>query len=98
MTEQLDKERTRGVDAEYLMEHYLFREAIDTLRKEITSQWEQSPVRDEGGRERLWLTMKLLGRIEGHIKTIAETGKLARRQLTDLEDRRSVLNLFGGTR
>lgn len=37
--------------------------------------------------------LKLLDRIEGHIKSIAETGKMAKKQIADVEDRRRFLGV-----
>lgn len=63
------------------------------MRSEITQQWASSPAKDAEGRERLWVMLKLLDRIEGHIKSIAETGKMAKKQIADVEDRRRFLGV-----
>lgn len=92
MTDALDKELLAGRDAQYLLEHPTFVEALTKIRAEITDQWSASPARDTDGRERLWVMLKLLDRLEGHIKTVAETGKLAAKQIADIEAKR---RLFG---
>lgn len=88
----LEEEVDAGRQAEYLLEHPIYQQAIATLRSEITQQWATSPARDAEGRERLWVMLKLLDRIQGHITSIAETGKMAKKQIADVEERR---RLFG---
>ena len=73
----LETEARRGQEAAQLLEHPLLREAFDTQRERIQREWQESPARDTEGRERLWLMLKLLGAVEGHLKTVMETGKLA---------------------
>ena len=73
----IELEAKRGHEAAQLLENPLLREAFDTQRERIQREWEDSPARDTEGRERLWLMLKLLGAVEGHLKTVMETGKLA---------------------
>lgn len=88
----LEDEVDAGRQAEYLLEHPIYLQAMSTLRHEITQQWSSSPARDAEGRERLWVMLKLLDRIQGHITSVAETGKMAKKQIADIEERR---RLFG---
>lgn len=89
----LEDEVGAGRQAEYLLEHPIYVQAFATLRTEITQQWAASPSRDAEGRERLWLMLKLLDRIEGHIKSVAETGKMAKKQIADIEERRRFMGV-----
>lgn len=89
----LNKEIEAGRQAEYLLEHPVYQQAFSTLRSEIAQQWASSPSRDAEGREKLWVMLKLLDRIEGHIKSIAETGKMAKKQLSDIEERRNFMGV-----
>lgn len=84
----LEREISRGNQAQELLEHPLMVEALQTMRSRITEQWESSPARDKEGRESLWTMLKLLGNLEGHLKEVLETGKLARLQL---EQKQSAL-------
>ena len=74
---QLKAELVRAQQARELLEHELMREAFTTLRERIISEWEASPSRDTSGRETLWLTLRILASVEGHLKGVMETGKLA---------------------
>ena len=83
----LDEERVRGEHARRLMSDPMLVEAFDTVEKTIRDAWAGSGEQQERERERLWLMLKLLGRVQGHLKTALETGKLAATQL-DIEERR----------
>jgi hypothetical protein len=63
------------------MEHPLLSEAFATLKAQYVSAWESSPARDIQGREELWRLLKSLSAVEGHLKTVVETGKMARLQM-----------------
>lgn len=68
---------SRESEAKNLLENKLFREAIDTLGTELLDRWTGSSVDDVNQRESIWLALRLLHNIEGHIKSIVETGHMA---------------------
>lgn len=86
--DRLEDERKLGADAEYLLDHPIYKDAVNRLRDEIMQQWRNAPARDAEGRERLWVMLKLLERIEAHIATVAQTGRMASKQIADIENRR----------
>ena len=69
------EERERRAKA--LMNDPLFIESFDELKKELLGQWEQSGSTDIDARESIWLAIRLLDRIHGHIQSIIETGHMA---------------------
>ena len=69
------EERERRAKA--LMNDPLFVESFDELKKELLGQWEQSGSIDIDARESIWLAIRLLERIRGHIQSIIETGHMA---------------------
>lgn len=71
----------RGEEARQLLEHPLLAEAFQTIRNEVIEKWQSSPARDVEGREKLWLTLRLLNRLEGQLQSVVETGKVARATL-----------------
>lgn len=77
----LSQERERGHEAKKLLENPIFRECIDSLRDGIIAKWRAAPIRDRDGAHELKLMDKLLSDIEGYIRTIADTGKIADIQL-----------------
>jgi hypothetical protein len=47
----------------------------------LASLW---PAADTAGRERLWQTVNVLGKVKDHLSHIVSDGKLAKRQLSEL--------------
>lgn len=78
---QLRTEMDRSREAQELLEHPLFREALDLYKARLTQEWEASPARDTDGRERIWLMHRVAGAVERHLLEIMETGRLASLQM-----------------
>ena len=68
----------REEKAKNLLSNELFNEAFDVLRKDLMSRWEASGSTELEARESIWLAMRLLDRLHGHIKSIVETGHMAK--------------------
>ena len=66
----------REQKANNLLNNPLFNEAFDILRKDLMSRWEASGSTELEARESIWLAMRLLDRLHGHIKSIVETGHM----------------------
>ena len=69
------EERERRAKA--LLNDPLFVESFETLKKELLGQWEHSGSTDIDARESIWLAIRLLDRIHGHIQSVVETGHMA---------------------
>lgn len=80
---ELETEVMRGNQAKDLLEHPLMVEAFHLLRTQVMDQWASSPARDTEGREKLWQLTKLIDKLEGHLREVLETGKLAQIQVND---------------
>lgn len=74
---RLLSEMDRARQAQELAEHPIFMEALAQYRQRLNDEWAASPARDTEGRERLWLMSKTISVVEGHLKELMETGKLA---------------------
>jgi|TARA_R110002110_G_scaffold208371_2_gene420699 hypothetical protein len=68
----------RELRAKNLLENELLTEAFETLRIELLGQWEQSGSHNIDQRESIWLAVRLLEKIRGHITSIVETGHMAK--------------------
>jgi len=68
----------REARAKNLLQNELFNEAFEVLRKELLGQWEQSGSQNTDQRESIWLAIRLLEKIKGHITSIVETGHMAK--------------------
>ena len=80
----LHQEVKQGRDAEYLLENPVFQQTFDYLKDVYFKAWEQTSVEDSQSRENVWMMYKTLDTVHGHIKTYADTGKLAKKQLEDM--------------
>ena len=62
--------------AQNLLGNELLREAFDVLKKDLMTRWENSGSSELEARESIWLAIRLLDRVEGHLTSIVETGKM----------------------
>ena len=81
---KLRLEEQRGAQAQALLDNDLLREAFAGLRQDYMAAWEATGVRETDARERLWQAVQIVGKVQSHLKAVADTGKLARRQLDDI--------------
>jgi hypothetical protein len=66
----------RESNAKRLLEDPIFKETFDVLRKDLMNRWEVSGSTELEARESIWLAMRLLDRLYGHINSIVETGHM----------------------
>lgn len=71
----------RAEEAKQLLANPLFAEAFAAIREEVIEQWTNSKATEEAGREKLWLTLKLLDRLQSQITQVVHTGKVAQASL-----------------
>lgn len=76
-----EEELQRGAEAERLLQHPLIVEAFEKIEREVIERWKSSPSADEAGREKLWLSLKLLHRVRAHLQSVVQSGKLAKATL-----------------
>lgn len=77
----LHEEVSRGRDAEQLLEHPIFKEAVQAVRDGIINKWADAPLRDKEGAHELKIMLKLLNDVEANIRQVVNTGKMANIQL-----------------
>ena len=64
--------------AQSLITDPLLNESFDVLKEDLMNRWNHSGSTDLEARESIWLAMRLLDRIHGHINSIVETGHMAK--------------------
>ena len=64
--------------AQNLINDPLLNESFDVLREDLMNRWIHSGSTDLEARESIWLAIRLLDKIDGHIKSIVETGHMAK--------------------
>jgi len=70
----IDEQKERN--AKRLIEDPLFNETFDVLREDLMNRWNSSGSTEIEARESIWLAMRLLDRLYGHINSIVETGHM----------------------
>lgn len=81
MNDPMEVEILRGERARLLLEDPLIVEAFQTTEQELTDQWLRSPVRDVEGREKLYLTLRCLQKVQGHLTSVMNNGTIAKATL-----------------
>ena len=66
----------REEHAKRLLKDELLNEAFDVLKQDLMSRWDHSGSNELEARESIWLAMRLLDKIQLHIKSIVETGHM----------------------
>jgi hypothetical protein len=79
-----EQESRRGEQAKRLLDDPLLQEAFATVDGALRDAWVGTADDAAPERERLWLMLKLLGRVRAHVIDALQTGKLADSQLADL--------------
>ena len=73
-------EKQRGQDAERLVNDPLYKEAFVTTKEILIDMLLQTAISEEVERDRIYITIKALGLIDEHIRSVLNTGKLAEGQ------------------
>ena len=68
----------REEHARRLLRDELFIEAFEVLRKDLMARWSSSGSTELEARESIWLAMRLLDKLYGHVQSIVETGHMNR--------------------
>ena len=89
----LDKRIYNGDRAREVLENEAYQQVFADVKQEITEQWTKSPARDQEGREKLWLMLSLLNKLEATLQATLDSGKLAK---LDLEHEKSLMERAKG--
>jgi len=71
MSDEYREERAKN-----LLSNELFNEAFEVIRQDLMNRWSASGSTELEARESIWLAMRLLDRLYGHITSIVETGHM----------------------
>ena len=66
----------REEKAKNLLSNELFNEAFEVIRQDLMNRWSARGSTELEARESIWLAMRLLDRLYGHITSIVETGHM----------------------
>jgi phosphomevalonate kinase len=76
MSDILQFDSRREEHAKRLLTDELLNEAFEVLKKDLLDRWSASGSTEVEARESIWLAMRLLDKIHGHITSIVETGHM----------------------
>ena len=77
-------EINRSSEAKQILGNKIFIEAIESLKKLYSEALlEKTGAKESDTREKLWIAYNVVGKVEQHLQTVIETGKLAAKQLED---------------
>lgn len=79
--DKTETEIARGERAKQLLEDPLLSEAFALIELEYLKAWQNSPARDVEGREALFLSIKNLEKVRGHLSQVMDSGTLAKLSL-----------------
>ena len=78
------QEISRSNQAKQIIENKIFIEAINSLKKLYSEALlEKTGAKESDTREKLCIAYNVVGKVEQHLQTLIETGKLAEKQLED---------------
>ena len=83
----LEQESRRGEQARRLLEDPLLQEAFAAVESALREAWGATADDAVDERERLWLMLRLLGRVRAHMVDALQTGRLADGQKAALTHR-----------
>ena len=72
MNDELREEKAKRI-----LQDPLYIEAFDVIKEDLMNRWSSSGSTELEARESIWLAMRLLDKIQGHLKSIIETGHMA---------------------
>lgn len=72
-----DELKVRGENAARLLSDRLLVESLDSIERDILTEWEACPARDTEGREELWKYYKIAKKFRGILQGMVESGKVA---------------------
>lgn len=77
---KLQEEINRGQDAERIVSHPVYKDAIESVRKGIVDAMASSPMGDDKTHNRLVIALQLVNQIDRNLKTYMQTGQMAKIQ------------------
>jgi|TARA_R110000744_G_scaffold98675_1_gene190838 phosphomevalonate kinase len=73
MNDELREEKAKRI-----LQDPLYIESFDIMKEDLMNRWNSSGSIELEARESIWLAMRLLDKIQGHLKSIIETGHMAK--------------------
>ena len=86
MTKDLTKQLSQGTKAQLILDEPLMKEAISYLKTRYKEEIFNTSYKDHEQRQVLWMAYNMVDKIKGHLESVMNEGKLASKELDQLQD------------
>ena len=84
-----EQEIARGHEADRILRSPIWEEAWASYEEKLLNAWKHSGSQDEQSREKIWVAYQVCQKVKNHVQSILTTGKLAMKQVEELNERTS---------
>jgi hypothetical protein len=92
-----EAEIRRAEHARALLDDDVLKAAFAEIEAEYLANWAASPVRDAAGREAIWMMVRTLRKVRGHLDAFVDGGKAALISVQAQDRARELTEAKGGT-
>lgn len=82
---ELGNRQVKGTRAYEILHSDLVKETFGYLETEYLTAWRNSAVKDERGRENLFLAIRVLDHVRAHLNKLVNDGKIASKDLANIK-------------
>lgn len=91
----LSQAASKAARAQSLLGNELLTEAFEALEASYTAAWRATLIEDVSGREKLFLAINIVGKVQDHLNAVVSNGKLAAAELKQLAETAERKKRFG---
>ena len=92
---KLDQAMNRAARAQDLVNNDLLRESFTFLSNAYMDAWKGTKIDDVSAREKLFLAVNIVGKVQEHLISVVSNGKLAMSELKEIADAAERKKRFG---
>lgn len=91
----LSQAAAKAARAQSLLGNELLTEAFEALESAYMAAWRATTIDDVSGREKLFLAINVVGKVQNHLTSVVNNGKLAAAELKQLAETAERRKRFG---
>ena len=92
---KLDQAMNRAARAQDLVNNDLLRESFTFLSNAYMDAWKGTKIDDVSAREKLFLAVNIVGKVEEHLVSVINDGKMAAAQVKEITEAAERKKRFG---
>ncbi len=85
---KLLRDRDAAARAEALLNNDLLKECFASLEASYLKAWRNTGIAETSDRERLFIAVNIVGKVQEHLRRIIDGGKIAKVQIDQIEGKR----------